>query len=1128
MKRLNWLFLGVLAVVVGCGSNTCPPGNGNNTCDVHCQVDSSRTDSTVDTNAPNPDAYKDMVNETFRDGQSAEVSGDTGPETINPGGFGAACKSNKECDSGYCIQTQEGFKCTKTCVTDCPVGWSCRTMMVGNDLVSICTPTGVTLCRPCKLDTDCDSGRCVKVEGKGYCGLDCGNGRTTCPQGYTCVDAQSVVDGTQVKQCLPVTKSCTCNLTTNGKTRVCVKENDNGRCFGHETCDKDKGWVGCDAQEPGPEKCDGKDDNCNGITDEFPTDKPTKPCEKTVEGIGTCKGDWVCKDGGWQCTAATPQKEVCDGKDNNCDGKVDETWPNLGKPCTVGTGECAATGVYVCKADGKGVQCNATPGEPSDEVCDGKDNNCDGKVDEAWPNLGKPCTVGTGECAATGVYVCKADGKGVQCNAVEGQPQKEVCDGKDNNCNGKVDEDWPVGQPCSVGKGECRRVGTYVCNAQGDDVTCNAVQGNPQDEKCDGKDDNCNGKTDEAWPEKGTVCYAGKGACRAAGKWVCSKDGSTTVCDAKPGKASPETCNYIDDNCDGLTDETFKDAQGRYTSDQHCGNCFTDCTSIWTSDKDHAKGVCNVKTGSPTCTYVCDSGYVDADGNPDNGCELLVDKNAIYVSVPTNGGKDDDVCGAWNQPCATITHGIERATNMNKTRVLVSEGIYWEQIKISNGISLLGGYNAVTWQRDHTKFFTIIQGHTAGTKHTKTVIADSIDKPTEISGFVIYGENNAYIPKPGESGGNSYAIYVKDSTDALTIRDNTIYAGKGGDGAAGASGTPGANGGDGNAGHDGKNMNHPCSSPLFGGSGGQSSCGTEGGAGANAACPYYQPWPHQQSGVGATGQGDNPGQGGVGGYDGLVYNNCNSVSVAPGKSSNGSSGKDGADGTDGTGGKGCSLAGGSIQAGEWVPANAEKGSDGTNGSGGGGGGPGGGVYVYCGTDYCCATTDSLGGAGGGGGAGGCHGTGGQRGMGGGASIGIMVLWSNGSASGGVPKIHDNTIIRNEGGNGGKGGSGGIGGLGGKSGEGGGPGTPDQNKYNWAVGEGGHGGAGGNGGAGGGGGGGCGGASYGILTHGTTTDYCAKNKFDKVGGGGHGGAGGESTGHPGTAGAPGAEKDCQNL
>ncbi len=81
------------------------------------------------------------------------------------------------------------------------------------------------------------------------------------------------------------------------------------------------------------------------------------------------------------------------------------------------------------------------------EVCDGEDNDCDGDTDEgeAWAEKDTPCTVGVGECEATGVLICdEADPAGsLICSASEGAVQAEECDGVDNNCNGEIDERYP-------------------------------------------------------------------------------------------------------------------------------------------------------------------------------------------------------------------------------------------------------------------------------------------------------------------------------------------------------------------------------------------------------------------------------------------------------------------------------------------------------------------------------------------------------------------------------------------------------------------------------------------------------------------------------------------------------------
>lgn len=1099
---------------------------------------------------------------------------------VMPGGFGSFCTQNSDCLSGYCVESLEGFVCTMFCQEECPEGWLCKATIVGQDVVNICIPGGVSLCKPCKTDSQCPEGICLDQGGQKFCTKSCEE--TPCPQGYECKEIEIGRERSKTKQCLPKSNACDCNITTHNTSRPCIEKNEYGTCLGLQFCDKDKGWSECSAHKPAPEKCNGLDDDCNGMTDEIYAGlgsvcsvgkglcfklgvmtcnktqdgvecnaEPGKPsdelcdnldndCDGEVDedfqdkgkacvvGLGEClsTGVWDCKDdlSGLICNAPKiePKPEICDNKDNDCDGLVDEDFIGKGKVCIVGKGECLAYGILVCDQGGKELVCSAKPPLPKKEICDDKDNDCDGEIDEDWPDKYKICTEGLGECMGKGIYKCNPDGSGIICSAQTGIPTQEICDDKDNDCDGLVDEEWPEkGKVCFSGKGECQRAGQWVCSDTKDALKCNAVPAEPTPEICDGLDNDCDGEVDEDWPEKGSVCIVGVGACARTGVYICKKDHSGVECSGQPGQAQKESCNYQDDDCDGVTDEDFIE-DGKYKSDIACGNCFTNCTKIWTKELHNAQGICDKKSLTPACTYTCLQGYVDADGNPNNGCELFLDPNAIFVATPANGGSDNQTCGEWVAPCATINKGILQAKIHGKTKVFVSEGIYAEEVTLVNGISVLGGFSAVTWSRDPDTNLTILQGVSkdGNAKHKKTVIALDITKPTEVSGFTIYGENNYYY-KENDSGGNSYAIYIRDSSSALLVKDNIIYAGRGSQGSPGKNGLSGANGGHGGAGAKAFEVfsSYCVGKVAQGGAGGISPCGANGGAGGSAICPVN----NNQQPSGANGTGESPGLGGTGGNDRYMLVIACGQALASG-SAEGGLGGNGANGVNGWGGNGCTNNNGVISGNEWVAQSGSSGGSGTDGSGGGGGGAGGGLDVQPVLYETCGNGDTLGSGGGGGGGGGCKGEGGGGGFGGGGSFGIFIIRTqNGPST--LPVISNNFVVRNSGGAGGSGGNGGNGGVGGMGGV---QGSISNLVYTFAIGSGGHGGNGGNGGHGGGGGGGCGGISAGIYGYNISSfgpKYCAENVFSSVGSGGPGGIGGNSSGSFGKNGLPGLSSDC---
>ena len=145
-------------------------------------------------------------------------------------------------------------------------------------------------------------------------------------------------------------------------------------------------------------------------------------------------------------------EEVCDGLDNDCNGRVDDL-PNV----RCGMGACERV-VLAC-FEGRVAVC--TPGDGSAEVCDGLDNDCNGVVDDGLPE--QRC--GVGACATTAAACARCE---------PGAGTDERCDGVDNDCDGETDESLGV---TTCGVGACQRT-VAAC----DGGSC--APGLPQVETC--------------------------------------------------------------------------------------------------------------------------------------------------------------------------------------------------------------------------------------------------------------------------------------------------------------------------------------------------------------------------------------------------------------------------------------------------------------------------------------------------------------------------------------------------------------------------------------------------------------------------------------------------------------------
>jgi hypothetical protein len=250
------------------------------------------------------------------------------------------------------------------------------------------------------------------------------------------------------------------------------------------------------------EVCDGEDNDCDEFID-----------EGQLNACGLC--GFVPPD-------------VCDGVDNDCDGAIDE---DLIQECSTACG----VGLEYC-IGGDWVSCTAPPVQI--EICDGFDNDCDGSIDEElkcectlahvgalFPCNESPLLCGKGyktcecadpecvkiyttECVAPCVYFPEP---GVPCDPTIGMSLVvEECNNFDDNCNELIDEDLYAQcyseDPNTLYIGICEP-GQLMCfeGTWGnylDDMPDNFIPGmckdevTPQEEICNGIDDDCDGITD--------------------------------------------------------------------------------------------------------------------------------------------------------------------------------------------------------------------------------------------------------------------------------------------------------------------------------------------------------------------------------------------------------------------------------------------------------------------------------------------------------------------------------------------------------------------------------------------------------------------------------------------------------
>ena len=414
------------------------------------------------------------------------------------------CTTNAECTTSIDVSGDKcvafgsigsfcGTQCGGKDDVPCPEGYSCEEVsVVGGSTALQCVPqTGECTCSQLAIDLGASTS-CFISNANGLCS----GARECLPGGLTNCDARNPA----VEACNKVDDDCdgvTDNPGSVGCKSYYIDNDQDGWGIGIQHCvcgdEAPLGYASKDGDcndssfgmNPAvAEVCNGMDDDCDGVTDEYGSigcreysldndgDGVGQPgerrclCNPTPPFTGTVVGD--CDDANAAiCPDSNKCKEKCDGIDNDCDDVTDGENALLCTPYYFDADQdtyglpskfkclCAPTGLYTATRAGDCVDTDPEINSTGDEICNGIDDNCNGKTDEG--DVASLCPVPPG-VELHGTTVCDKVCKVGACDGA-------TVDGLGNYVPAWYDVNENITDGCECQADKVEAVGGQTCNS---------------------------------------------------------------------------------------------------------------------------------------------------------------------------------------------------------------------------------------------------------------------------------------------------------------------------------------------------------------------------------------------------------------------------------------------------------------------------------------------------------------------------------------------------------------------------------------------------------------------------------------------------------------------------------------